>query len=119
MPRTLESPANTLPSKAWRFFYFGWMLKPLEGDQFSRAATRRGNRCTLQRWLPHYVRVHAGLAFLGGVAFVNYPASSAASTGHLLVALLFSAEACFALAAALAWAVLKVDRRFGEPGRSL
>lgn len=51
--------SESFKSKLYRYFFFGWLLKEPHGDVWLRHSLRTSNREALDRWLPHYVRVHA------------------------------------------------------------
>lgn len=123
MPQDQFQPAETAPTVAqrslrtsiWRFLSIGWMLAEPMGDQFSIRAEQARNRERLERWLPHYVKVHTTLAAIFLTGFVACDALEAPTLLLITFTTLFGAEV--AVLTGLLGAYLSVRHPDGEdPG---
>lgn len=112
------SSVESFKSKLYRYCFFGWLLEQPPADIYGRNAVRTANRERLERWLPHYVRVHAVLSvicggLLGGALVLELDlleiVSTAGATG---------VEICITLTMFAAYAALRLQAVTGDVDNS-
>lgn len=107
---------DPLTSKLYRYLFFGWLLQRPRGDLFLRQSLRRANIRALNRWLPHYARVHAVLALLSGTALWALGEITADGLWLALAGFVFMGETLLTMCLASALIASLIYRYIGDLG---
>lgn len=112
------SSGESFKSKLYRYFFFGWMLEQPDGDLYLRRAVRMRNREVMERWLPHYGKVHALVSALVSALFgLALWAEQQWELDALWVALPacgLGAELCLTLGLVAAFVALRLQAMAGD-----
>lgn len=108
------SSGESFKSKLYRYFFFGWMLEQPHGDLYLRRAVRLRNRDAMERWLPHYVKVHALASTLLAVLLWGEQLLELDALWVALPACGLGAELCLTLGLMAAFVALRLQVMAGD-----